>query len=293
MSLSKKYLEQKRLSLVEGMPVSMWPLLEQWLEFVAKGIDSPVFLLKRLKNKFDIDIAIFEQRFGAGWSETEANERRFIMFLKELSESDSEKFFIVIDYLISNEVSGKKLSEYLEKILLDANHRYSVAFSPKAPFLHERLSSSNKDLLETTMAGEELYSDEFANAVEMVFSSEEDGSNAASAAFKSLESALKFYLGEQHDQSNLGSIKNWLNKNRDQITYKNLPKGVTQEIAKKQFIEGIDFINKCGRSVKHGQREEAIRVDKKLAITMVYKVAALIAELSNNIEVTKKDARTT
>ncbi len=134
----------------------------------------------------------------------------------------------------------------------------------------------------SALTGKNVYASEFQDAFSELYGTKPDYTAGTGEAFQSLESALKFYFGDDKGK-NLGALLNWLSVNKNMWEYSVQSDG--QIDAQEHFISLVDFVNKSFRKVKHGQADTKLKIDKKHAEVVIRTVAILIFELENTIKI--------
>lgn len=193
MSLWQEF-EQNRSHdvLVEEVPSSMYPVLSSWLVSVTDYIDDPYRLAVNLKNIFHIDLAIPNTRPN---NYLEAPDHyKLTKFLLDVALNDAKLFFTMIVFLLQTNGLFKNFASQLEEVLYNGGHKYSVQTINGSSSIVERLPTEQKQLMDGILNGQQVYASEFRDAT--------------GEAFQALESALKFYFGEDKGK-NLGSLKSW------------------------------------------------------------------------------------
>jgi hypothetical protein len=279
-SLWEDYLAEQSDVLMEGVPESLSDSIYSWLYSVAQGVAQPFTAAQQIKNKFRIDAAIPTRRRnnyldpGAEW--------KLANFLMNVAYDNPSLFFVIADYMMVNGMIPSHLASSLRVILDDANHKYKVVEIAQGHSLVERVSQADLDLMSNVLGGKGIYASEFRDAFSKLYGTDPDYTSAAGEAFQSLESALKFYLGDDKGK-NLGALLGWLSDHRDNWRYS--VASDEQRDAEEHLIYLVDFVNKAYRKVKHGQADKKLTVEKKHAEVILRVVALLIFELENTIEI--------
>ncbi len=282
MSLWQDY-QSKRTdaALTDDVSSAMYPVLFHWLIGVAERLGDPVRVAMVVKNKFRIDATIPRTKphnyldAPPAW--------RYASFIMSFAD-DTRLFFTVLDYLVQELLQTTDYPERLERILDDANHKYRVSKINGVRSINEYVSDNDLKLMEHLLSNSQVYASEFRDAFSKAYGIEKDKTGAAGEAFQSLESALKYYLGEDK-RDNLGALLAWLRSNKNRWDYIGSSSG--QNDAQEQFIELVNFVNKSYRKVKHGQASEKLVVDEKHAEVILRAVSLAIFQLENTIKLKK------
>ena len=284
MSLWQEFQRSNSTStLVEEVTDSMFPVLYEWVSTAASSAGRQYQLATIIKNIFKISIPIPMKR---PHNSIEApDDYKLTQFLINIAVTDSKLFFTVVDYLIQTHGAFTRRATSLEIILNDAGHKYKVLKIDDKYTIMERLPSEQERLMDGILGGQEVYASEFRDAFTKLYGTSSNPTEATSESFQSLESALKFHLGDDKGK-NLGAILDWLKNNRDKWTYALPSSG--QSDADEAFIANIDFVNKSFRKVKHGQATEKLTVAREHAETNIRTVALIIYELESTIILTEQ-----
>lgn len=266
--------------LVAGINQSMLPAILTWLNKVMQYVDGPYEQAVHIKNKFRIELAI--PKYPPNNYLELSDGQKLIRFLMSIAQSDSNTFFIIIDYMFSRYSALARVGAgSFEALLRDAGHKYAVKSIEGVMQIVERLPEEEVQLMETVLNGKNTYSDEFRDAFTELYGASPNPTKSAGEAFQSVESALKKLLGEDKGD-NLGAILNWLMTHRDKWRY-NTPSD-SQTDASEQFLSLLNFINKSFRKTKHGQADAKLTVSKAHAEVIIRATALVIHELENTIE---------
>lgn len=281
MSLWQDY-KQKRVDgiLIEGVTRSMAPLLVDWLmEIANRHFFEPYQMAITIQNRLRINNVAVPRTRPNNYLEAD-DDYKFMAFLMGVAEQDGELFFVALDYLIQQIPYGFSLK--LARILDDAGHKYQVQSMGEEASIVERISEEDRALMGDILKSKKVYASEFQDAFKELYGQKPNYTNAAGEAFQAIESALKYYLGDDKGQ-NLGALAGWLRDNRKSWTY-NSPSD-EQVDAENHFLSLVDFVNKSYRKVKHGQAQEKLSVNKKHAAVILRVVSLLIFELENTIDI--------
>ncbi len=172
---------------------------------------------------------------------------------------------------------AKQLGDILDK----AGHKYTVQEINGKFAVTERLPDKQRSLMNSVLHGSNVYSSEFYDGFVKLYGTQPDYTQAGLEFFQSLESALKFYLGNDKGE-NLGKILNWLETHPKKWRYMHSSDGQTD--AEDQFIALINFVNKAFRNAKHGQPDKKLKISKEQAEVLIRSVSLAIFELENAIE---------
>jgi hypothetical protein len=254
---------------VEGVPNWLTPAIDDWIN----NLDNT---LATVSDRLVLDIKT-ELRIDSSIGTLH-------LFLKGLRATDPDLFFAVIDYIFAKfDLLIANDAKRLTTILFKAGHKYTVTITDNDVFLTERLPEEQRQLLESLLSEDNTYKSEFTDAFIRIYGREPDPTAGTGEAFQALESALKFYLGEDKG-NNLGAILGWLKQNRKKWSY-NSP-SEDQNDAGEHFLSLIDFVNKSYRKTKHGQAMAKLKVSKTHAEVVLRATALLIHELENVIQLT-------
>jgi hypothetical protein len=279
MSLWKQYQKEHANDvLIEDVPESMQGTLHNWLTTMAEYVNNPYAYAQGLKNRFRIETSI-PTRYANNYSDP-PEQWMLARFLYSIALSDSDLFFILIDYMLAKTDIISMHSESLESILDNAGHKYTVQRNDQVYTITERIPSQELKLMESALSGKNVYASEFRDAFKELYGTNPDYTASAGESFQALESALKFYFGEDKGK-NLGEILNWLKNNMSAWSYAVAADGQTD--AQEHFISLVDFVNKSYRKTKHGQANVKLTAKKEHSETILRAVALLIYELENTI----------
>lgn len=265
--------------LVSTISKSMYPAILDWLNQSMQWVPDQYAAAVLIKNKFRIDIDIPRSLPGSysGLSDLD----RLIYFLYYIAQSDSQSFFVIIDYMFKQYLQLEISADGLEALLRDAGYMYAVKRINTATEIVKRISEEEFNLMKPLLANEITYASEFHDAFTELYGTKPDPTKSAGESFQAVESALKKYLGSDKG-NNLGAIYGWLDTHPEEWKY-NAPSD-NQDDANKQFLSLLNFINKSYRKVKHGQADTKLTVSKLHAEVILRATALIIYELENTIE---------
>jgi hypothetical protein len=266
--------------LIVDVPESMQDALLNWLYDMAKYVNNAHAYAQGIKNKFRISSTI-PTRYANNYSDP-PEYWMLARFLYNIALSDSQLFFVLIDYMLANSAIRRMHAEPLGLLLDNAGHKYRVQKSHQIYTITERIPAEELKLMETALTGKNIYASEFRDAFKELYGTNPDHTASAGESFQALESALKFYFGEDKGK-NLGAILDWLKKNMSAWSYSVAADG--QIDAQEHFISLVDFVNKSYRKTKHGQANVKLAAEKEHAETILRVVALLIYELENTIDI--------
>jgi hypothetical protein len=269
--------------LVEDLTSSMFPVLSRWLNSVAvKRLSDPYQVAAEIKNMFRVETPIPLTRPNNSIQAEPAY--RFTQFILNISYGDSRLFFTILDYLVQNVINNDMYAKQLGDILDKAGHKYTVQEINGKFVVTERLPEDQKYLMDAVLNGSNVYSSEFYDGFVKLYGTNPDYTQAGLEIFQALESALKFYLGEDKGD-NLGKILNWLETHPNEWIYKH--PSDDQDDAEIQFTSQINFVNKAFRKTKHGQPDKKLTITKEHAEVLIRSVSLIIFELENTIELVR------
>jgi hypothetical protein len=284
MSLWQDYQKNRQDEVfIDGLTDSMRPAIFSWLMDIARHrISDPYRLAVEVKNMFRIDLSIPRTRPNNYL--TAEPSYRFAQFLLNVADIDSRLFFTIIDYLVQNLLTRDTYPEKLEEILAQAGHKYAIHTIAGQKVLAERLPEEK--LMGHLLESSEIYASEFHDAFVELYGTNPDPTKATGEAFQALESALKFYLGEDKGD-NLGAILGWLTNHRSEWSYATPSEG--QDDAEEQFLSSVNFVNKSYRKTKHGQAKAKLKIERKHAEVILRSVALLVYQLENQVGLIKAE----
>lgn len=169
----------------------------------------------------------------------------------------------------------------LKAILDNAGHKYSLKKDGQVFNIVQRISSEDLSLMEPAIEGKNVYASKFRDSFKELYGIKPDYTAAAGEAFQALESALKYWLGDDKG-NNLGAILDWLKRNKTKWVYS--AQSDAQTDAEHHFLSLIDYVNRSYRKTKHGQANKKLTIDKEPAEILIRIVAILLFELENAVK---------
>lgn len=177
--------------LIEDVPESMQDALLSWLHDMAQYVNNAYAYAQGLKNKFRISSTI-PTGYANNYSEPPGHWM-LARFLYNLALSDSQLFFVVLDYMLANSAIITMNAKSLGLLLDNAGHKYEVQSSGQIYTITERIPAQELKLMETILRGKNIYASEFRDAFKELYGTNPDYTASAGESFQALESALKFY----------------------------------------------------------------------------------------------------
>lgn len=264
-----------------GVTDAMMPAMGSWLyELGSSTYFDGIKVVEETKNRLRLDYPI---QYKRPYNSLEAEPAWvFTNYMLVIASNDPEIYFTVLDYLMPRIPSY--LAQKLEMLLSDANHVYAVRDVDGKYEITERIKPEEHSIFNQVSSGKNAYNGDFKHAFEDLYGVKGDSNSSAFHSFRALESALKFHAPYDIGP-NLGAMLGWFKDNAQKWHYTNPTKGQTN--SEDQFLELLRFVNNSYRSVKHGQKNEIIDVNKQHAGTILRAVGMAIYELETSISFKK------